>query len=76
TLFQAFLDAKSTFGSGYKLVEDVRLQEESYGSLMRMALGLGRLMSIRTHAGERVGVMTPNAAPTLGLVLGLSATGR
>jgi acyl-[acyl-carrier-protein]-phospholipid O-acyltransferase / long-chain-fatty-acid--[acyl-carrier-protein] ligase len=76
TLFQAFLDAKSTFGSGYKLVEDVRLKEESYGSLLRMALGLGRLMSSSTVPGEMVGVMTPNAAPTLGLVLGLSATGR
>jgi acyl-[acyl-carrier-protein]-phospholipid O-acyltransferase/long-chain-fatty-acid--[acyl-carrier-protein] ligase len=76
TLFQAFLDAKATFGSGYKLVEDVRLKEESYGSLLRMALGLGRLMSSATSPGEMVGVMTPNAAPTLGLVLGLSATGR
>jgi acyl-[acyl-carrier-protein]-phospholipid O-acyltransferase/long-chain-fatty-acid--[acyl-carrier-protein] ligase len=76
TLFQAFLDAKSTFGSGYKLVEDVRLKEESYGSLLRMALGLGRLMSAATKRGEMVGVMTPNAAPTLGLVLGLSAMGR
>jgi acyl-[acyl-carrier-protein]-phospholipid O-acyltransferase/long-chain-fatty-acid--[acyl-carrier-protein] ligase len=76
TLFQAFLDAKSTFGSGYKLVEDVRLKEESYGSLLRMALGLGRLLSSSTLPGEMVGVMTPNAAPTLGLVLGLSATGR
>jgi len=45
TLFAAFLDAKATFGSSYKLVEDVRLEEESYGSLLRMALGLGRLMS-------------------------------
>src|SRR4051812_32348821 len=76
TFFQAFLDAKATFGSGYKLVEDVRLKEESYGTLMRMALGLGRLMSSVTRPGEIVGVMTPNAAPTLGLVLGLSATGR
>jgi acyl-[acyl-carrier-protein]-phospholipid O-acyltransferase / long-chain-fatty-acid--[acyl-carrier-protein] ligase len=76
TFFQAFLDAKATFGSGYKLVEDVRLREESYGSLMRMALGLGRLMSSATRPGEIVGVMTPNAAPTLALVLGLSATGR
>ncbi len=76
TLFQAFLDAKATFGSGYKLVEDVRLREESYGSLMRMALGLGRLLSADTRPGEMVGVMTPNAAPTLALVLGLSATGR
>ena len=76
TLFAAFLDAKATFGSSYPLVEDVRLHEESYGSLLRMALGLGRLLSRNTQAGEIVGVMTPNAAPTLALTLGLSATGR
>ncbi len=76
TLYRAFLDAKATFGSGYRLVEDVRLQEESYGSLLRMALGLGRLLSRDTRPGEMVGILTPNAAPTLGLVLGLSALGR
>src|SRR5580658_7437606 len=76
TLYRAFLDAKATFGSGYRLVEDVRLQEESYGTLLRMALGLGRLLSADTQAGEMVGILTPNAAPTLGLVLGLSALGR
>jgi acyl-[acyl-carrier-protein]-phospholipid O-acyltransferase/long-chain-fatty-acid--[acyl-carrier-protein] ligase len=76
TLYRAFLDAKATFGSGYRLVEDIRLQEESYGTLLRMALGLGRLLSRDTRPGEMVGILTPNAAPTLGLVLGLSATGR
>jgi acyl-[acyl-carrier-protein]-phospholipid O-acyltransferase/long-chain-fatty-acid--[acyl-carrier-protein] ligase len=76
TLFQAFLDAKSTFGSRYELVEDIRLKEESYGSLLRMSLGLARLMGKLTRRGEVVGVLTPNSAPTLGLILGLSATGR
>ncbi len=76
TLYRAFLDAKATFGSRYRLVEDIRLQEESYGTLLRMALGLGRLLSADTKPGEMVGILTPNAAPTLGLVLGLSATGR
>src|SRR6202789_4250519 len=76
TLYRAFLDAKATFGSGYRLIEDIRLQEESYGTLLRMALGLGRLLSTDTRPGEMVGILTPNAAPTLGLVLGLSALGR
>jgi acyl-[acyl-carrier-protein]-phospholipid O-acyltransferase/long-chain-fatty-acid--[acyl-carrier-protein] ligase len=76
TLFDAFLDAKSSFGSGYKLVEDVRLQEESYGSLLRMSLGLGRLLSALTQPGEIVGILMPNAAPTLSLLLGLSAAKR
>jgi acyl-[acyl-carrier-protein]-phospholipid O-acyltransferase / long-chain-fatty-acid--[acyl-carrier-protein] ligase len=76
TLFGAFLDAKATFGAHYHLVEDVRMQEESYGTLLRMALGLARLLSSSTVRGETVGVMAPNAAPTLGLILGLSASAR
>jgi len=76
TLFEAFLDAKATFGARYRLVEDVRMQEESYGSLLRMSLGLARLLSSLTAKGEIVGVVAPNAAPTLGLVLGLSAAAR
>jgi acyl-[acyl-carrier-protein]-phospholipid O-acyltransferase / long-chain-fatty-acid--[acyl-carrier-protein] ligase len=76
TLFEAFLEAKSTFGSRYKLVEDIRLQEESYGSLLRMSLGLGRLLSALTQPDEIVGLLMPNAAPTLGLLLGLSVTKR
>jgi acyl-[acyl-carrier-protein]-phospholipid O-acyltransferase/long-chain-fatty-acid--[acyl-carrier-protein] ligase len=76
TLFEAFLDAKETFGARYELLEDVRLKEESYGSLLRMALGLARLTLPLTRPGEVVGVVMPNAAPALGLILGLSATGR
>jgi acyl-[acyl-carrier-protein]-phospholipid O-acyltransferase / long-chain-fatty-acid--[acyl-carrier-protein] ligase len=76
TLFEAFLDAKTTFGARYRLVEDVRMQEESYGSLLRMAIGLARLTRPFTLEGEVVGVMTPNAAPTLALILALSATKR
>jgi acyl-[acyl-carrier-protein]-phospholipid O-acyltransferase / long-chain-fatty-acid--[acyl-carrier-protein] ligase len=76
TLFQAFLDAKATFGARYELVEDVRLKEESYGSLHRIAAGLARLLQKRTRVDEIVGILMPNAAPTLGLILALTATGR
>lgn len=76
TLFEAFLDARSTFGSRYRLVEDVRLSEESYGSLLTMALGIARLVSKITRADEIVGVLMPNAAPTIGLIVALSAIRR
>ena len=76
TLFQAFLDARATFGAGYPLVQDIRMEEETYGSLLRMALALARLLKPLTREGDAVGVLTPNAAPTLGLVLALSATKR
>ena len=76
TLFEAFLDARDRFGSSWQLVEDVRLEPESYGSLLKMALGLQRLLTPRTAPAEVVGVLMPNAAPTLSLLLGLSAAGR
>ncbi len=76
TLFEAFLEAKRCFGAHYRLVEDVRMQEETYGSLLKMALALTRLLSRHTAPGEVVGVLTPNAAPTLGLILALSAGKR
>jgi acyl-[acyl-carrier-protein]-phospholipid O-acyltransferase / long-chain-fatty-acid--[acyl-carrier-protein] ligase len=76
TLFQSFLDARETFGASYPLVEDIRMEEETYGSLLRMALALARLIKQFTFEGETVGVLTPNAAPTLGLILALSATKR
>src|SRR6202453_185075 len=76
TLFEAFLDAKRTFGSHYRLVEDIRMQEESYGSLLKMSLALARILRPMTQEDEIIGVMPPNAAPTLGLILGLSAIRR
>ncbi|SFB09625.1 acyl-[acyl-carrier-protein]-phospholipid O-acyltransferase / long-chain-fatty-acid--[acyl-carrier-protein] ligase [Azotobacter beijerinckii] len=72
TLYEAFLDARETFGANYRLVEDIRLQEESYGSLLKMALALARLTARLSAPGETVGVLLPNAAPALGLLLGLS----
>ena len=76
TLFEAVLDGKQTFGRNYKLVEDIRLVEDSYGSLLKMALALSRVIERKTAADEIVGVLTPNAAPTLGLILGLSMRRR
>ncbi len=76
TLFEAFLDARATFGSRYRLAEDVRLKEESFGSLLRMAFALMHLTEPLTRPREVVGVVMPNAAPTLGLVLALWARGR
>ena len=72
TLFESFLEGRAIFGDHYKLVEDIRLHEESYGSLLKMALGLLRLVSPLSAPGEVVGVLMPNAAPTLALVLALS----
>jgi acyl-[acyl-carrier-protein]-phospholipid O-acyltransferase/long-chain-fatty-acid--[acyl-carrier-protein] ligase len=76
TLFEAFLDARKVFGGRYRLVEDVRLQEYSYDSLLRMSLGVARLVEPLAPPRATVGVITPNSAATLGVLLGLSLSGR
>lgn len=76
TLFEAFLDAGQIHGRKRRLVEDLKQEEYSYGDLRKMALALGRLVERQTEAGENVGLLLPNLAPTLGLVIGLSAFGR
>ncbi len=76
TLYEAFLDGRRCFGTRYKLVEDIRLREESYGSLLRTTLALRRVLDRYTRPDESVGVLMPNAAPTLALLMALSAGRR
>ncbi len=76
TLFEALLDAAGIHGRKRRLVEDLKQEEYSYGDLLKMSLALGRLVSKQTEAGENVGLLLPNLAPTLGLVFGLSAFER
>ncbi|RTL57681.1 MAG: bifunctional acyl-ACP--phospholipid O-acyltransferase/long-chain-fatty-acid--ACP ligase [Rhodocyclaceae bacterium] len=76
TLFDAFMEASDNFGRQRRMVEDVKQVEYSYGDLQRMILMLGRLASKFTAPGERVGLLLPNLAPTLGLLVGLSAFRR
>lgn len=75
-LYQSFLDSAKNFGRRYPLLQDINLTEESYGSLIRMSIGLGRLLERRSAPDENVGVLLPNAVATLGLVLGLWRKGR
>lgn len=76
TLFAALRTAAALFGRRWKLVEDARQQEYSYGNMLKMSLMLPRLLRRHTLPGERVGVLLPNLAPTLALVCGLGATRR
>lgn len=76
TLFEAFLDAISTYGRSTMLVEDMRQVEESYGDLLKKTLALGRLTQKITHQRENIGVLMPNVTNTICLIFGLSAFGR
>lgn len=74
TLFSALCDAADIFGRKRRVVEDIKQIEYSYNDLLKMALMLGRLVERMTVPGERVGLLLPNLAPTVGLLIGL--TGR
>ena len=76
TFYEAFLEAKELYGSNYKLIEDMRLVEESYGSLLKMTLALERALAKVPQLGTNVGVLMPNLAVTLAVVLALSKSGR
>lgn len=76
SLFEAFLEAADMFGRGRDMVEDSGGTRMTYGRLLRGALALGRLTARFTHEGENVGVLLPNAAAALALVLGLMSRRR
>ena len=76
TLYGALCDAAEIYGRGHRLLEDVKQVEYSYNDLLKMALLLGRRIERLSQPGERVGLLLPNLAPTLGLIFGLSARRR
>src|SRR5690606_12022289 len=76
TLFEALLDAAEIHGRARRLVEDLRQEEYAYRDLIKMALALGRLVARESGEHEHVGELLPNLAPTLALVIGLSAQQR
>jgi acyl-[acyl-carrier-protein]-phospholipid O-acyltransferase/long-chain-fatty-acid--[acyl-carrier-protein] ligase len=76
TLFDAFLDAIKLYGRNYPVLDDIRFQPQTYGQVLRGSLALGRLASRLAAEGETVGVLMPNAAPTVMLLFGLFAYRR
>ncbi len=77
TLFSALVAACRKFGrSTPGQWEDQKPGAYAYGDLLKMTLALGRLSAKVTATGEHVGVLMPNLASTLGLMIGLSAFRR
>jgi len=76
SLYSSMLDAMDIHGRGHRVVEDVKQIEYTYGDLLKMTLALGRLASRHVAPGEHAGVLLPNLATTLGLLVGLGAAGR
>ncbi len=76
SLHGAFLDAVELHGRSRDMVEDVSGAHLSYGDLLKGSLALGRLVEKVSEPGDVVGVLLPNAAATLALILGLFGSRR
>ncbi len=79
TLYSALCDAVEIHGRDHRLLEDMKQIEYSYQDLLKMTLMLARLVERAVPdvgPGERIGLLLPNLAPTLGLVFGLTARRR
>jgi acyl-[acyl-carrier-protein]-phospholipid O-acyltransferase/long-chain-fatty-acid--[acyl-carrier-protein] ligase len=76
TLYGALCDAIRLHGRRRRVVEDIKQVEYTYHDLLKMSLALGRLASRLSEPDEKVGLLLPNMAPTLGLFIGLTAFGR
>ncbi len=77
TLFAALAAAARKYGRAAPgRWEDQKPGAYSYGDLLKMTLALGRLAAKITAEGEHVGVLMPNMAATVALMVGLSAFRR
>ena len=75
-LFDKFLDAVETYGRKAEILSDIRFTPDSFGNVLRGALALGRLVSKITSEGDVVGVLMPNASPTVMLLFGMFGVKR
>ncbi|HAN56662.1 MAG TPA: bifunctional 2-acylglycerophosphoethanolamine acyltransferase/acyl-ACP synthetase, partial [Betaproteobacteria bacterium] len=76
SLYSRFLDVMRQFGRERDALGDTRQATYSYGELLKISLALGRMTSQFTAPREHVGVLMPNLASTLCLILGMNAFGR
>ncbi len=76
TLYSGLLDAMDIYGRDRRVLEDVKQIEYSYGELLKMTLGLGRLVARNSEPDECVGILMPNLAATVCMMIGAGAQGR
>ena len=76
SLYSALLDISAIHGRSRRVVEDLKQIEYSYGDLLKMTLGLGRMVAKHSAPGECVGLLMPNLAATVCMMIGTSAMNR
>jgi acyl-[acyl-carrier-protein]-phospholipid O-acyltransferase/long-chain-fatty-acid--[acyl-carrier-protein] ligase len=76
TLYSGLLDVMAIYGRSRRVVEDIKQIEYSYGDLLKMTLALGRIVSKYSKPEECVGILMPNLAATVCMMIGTGAQGR
>ncbi|MCC6585753.1 MAG: AMP-binding protein [Bryobacterales bacterium] len=76
TVFESFLDAVDLFGRDWEIMEDIRFSPDTFGGVLRGSLALGRLVSRISADKETIGVLMPNATPTVMLLMGMFGARR
>src|SRR5574340_303302 len=76
TLYSGLLDAISIYGRSRRVVEDIKQIEYSYNDLLKMTLALGRIVAKHSEPDECVGILMPNLAATVCMMIGAGAHGR
>jgi len=76
TLYSGLLDVMAIYGHKRCVLEDVKQIEYSYGELLKMTLALGRIVARHSAPEECIGILLPNIAETVCLMIGTGAQGR
>jgi acyl-[acyl-carrier-protein]-phospholipid O-acyltransferase/long-chain-fatty-acid--[acyl-carrier-protein] ligase len=76
TIFASLLEARTVHGGGHEVAEDLERKPLSYDTLISRSIAVANALKDKTFESEHVGVLLPNTAKSLCVVLGLQLYGR